>query len=35
MRKTQVVNMLMKQAMSTSRYHIKSWNRQKQYWNTW
>jgi len=26
-----LVNMLIKQAMSTSRYHIKSKNRQKQY----
>jgi len=26
-----LVNMLMKQDMSTSRYHIKSQNRQKQY----
>ena len=30
-----LVNMLMKQAMSTSRYHIRSKDRQKQYWNTW
>jgi len=27
-----LVNMLMKQAMSTSRYHIKSNYRQKQHW---